>query len=138
MGLLTRITDRIAERAARRAFEVGIDTLNDIMKDSEKRKALLGPIWDYFDKRINLKWAHIKSGQEKFTNLPEGVEMPEMPDGGMGNLTGGLGVLTSFLPPGVAQFAPLLGMMGGGGAAAPAPAAILDGAGNGHKPGLRR
>ncbi len=127
MGLLTRITDSIAEKAAKRAFEVGIDTLQDLMKDEKKRDALLKPAWDYFDKRINLKIANLTSGQETLPGAPEG-----------GGLPGGLGALTSFLPPGLAQFAPLLGMMGGGGAAAPAPAAILDGAGTGHRPGLRR
>ncbi len=127
MGLLDRLTDRIAEKAAKRAFEVGFDTLKDVMADEEKRDALLKPAWDYFDKRINLKIANLTSGQETLPGAPEG-----------GGLPGGLGALTGFLPPGLAQFAPLLGMMGGGGAAAPAPAAILDGAGNGHKPGLRR
>ncbi len=124
MKLLDRITDRIAEKAAKRAFEVGLDTLQDLMKDEEKRNALLAPAWDYFDKRINLKIANLTSGQEE---LPGGAGLP-----------GGLGALTSFLPPGLAQFASLLGMLGGGGASAPAPSAILDGAGNGHKPGLRR
>ncbi len=127
MGLLDRITDRIAAKAAKRAFEVGIETVGEIIKDEKKRDALLAPAWDYFDKRINLKIANLTSGQETLPGAPEG-----------GGLPGGLGALTSFLPPGLAQFAPLLGMMGGGGAAAPAPAAILDGAGTGHRPGLRR
>ncbi len=126
MGLLDRITDRIAEKAAKRAFEVGLSTLQDLMKDEEKRNALLAPAWEYFDKRINLKIANLRSGQETLPGAPEG-----------GGLPGGLGALTSFLPPGLAQFAPLLGLMGGGGPAS-APAAILPGAGNGHKPGLRR
>ncbi len=123
MGLLDRITDRIAEKAAKRAFEVGMDSLGALMKDEEKRNALLAPAWDYFDKRINLKIANLTSGQESVPGLE-------------GGLPGGLGALTSFLPPGLAQFAPLLGMLGGGGGSA--PTAILDGAGNGHKPGIRR
>ncbi len=129
MGLLTRITDKIAEKAAKRAFEVGFDTLKDVMADEEKRDALLKPAWDYFDKRINLKIANLTSGQESLPGAPEG-----------GGLPGGLGALTSFLPPGLAQFAPLLGMLGGGqgGGGGVAPEAILPGAGNGHKPGLRR
>ncbi len=126
MGLLSRITDRIAEQAAKRAFEVGFDTLKDVMADEEKRDALLKPAWDYFDKRINLKIANLTSGQEKLEGLPEGMGLP-----------GGLGALTGLLPPGLAKFAPLLGMLGGGGGGA-APVAIPGGAGNGHKPGLRR
>lgn len=126
MGLLDRITDRIAEKAAKRAFEVGLSTLNDLMADEEKRNALLAPAWEYFDKRINLKIANLTSGQETVPGLPEG----------MGDLAGGLGALAGLLPPGLAKFAPLLGMLGGGGGAA--PGAILPGAGNGHKPGLRR
>ncbi len=126
MGLLDRITDKIAEKAAKRAFEVGFDTLKDVMADEEKRDALLKPAWDYFDKRINLKIANLTSGQESLPGAPEGMGIP-----------GGLGALAGFLPPGLAQYAPLLGMLGGGGGSAP-PAAILGGAGNGHKPGLRR
>ncbi len=123
MKLLDRITDRIAEKAAKRAFEVGFDTLKDVMADEEKRNALLAPAWEYFDKRINLKIANLTSGQEKLEGLPEGMGMP-----------GGLGALAGLLPPGLAQYAPLLGMLGGG-SASPTPA--LSG-GNGHKPGLRR
>ncbi len=126
MRLLDRLTDRIAEKAAKRAFEVGFDTLKDVMADEEKRDALLKPAWEYFDKRINLKIANLTSGQETLPGAPEG-----------GGLPGGLGALTSFLPPGLAQFAPLLGMMGGGGSASPAPT-LPSGGGNGHKPGLRR
>lgn len=133
MGLLSRITDRIAEKAAKRAFEVGLDTLNDVLQDKEKRNALLAPAWDYFDKRINLKIANLTSGRE---SLPGMEGQPE----GMG-LPGGLGALTSFLPPGLAQFAPLLGMMGGGtsNTSASSPAVLPLGAGDGtHRPGLRR
>ncbi len=126
MKLLDRITDRIAEKAAKRAFEVGLDTLRDLMKDEEKRNALLAPAWDYFDKRINLKIANLTSGQETLPGASEGMAIP-----------GGLGALTSFLPPGLAQFAPLLGLMGGGGGDG-APGAILPGGSNGHKPGIRR
>ncbi len=125
MGLLDRITDKIAEKAAKRAFEVGFDTLKDVLADEEKRNALLAPAWDYFDKRINLKIANLTSGQETLPGAPEG-----------GGLPGGLGALTSFLPPGLAQFAPLLGLMGGGGPASSAP--ISPSGGNGHKPGLRQ
>ncbi len=122
MGLLTRITDRIAEKAAKRAFEVGFDTLKDVLADDEKRNALLAPAWDYFDKRINLKIANLTSGQE---------EIP----GGAG-ITGGLGAMAGLLPPGLAQYAPLIGLLGGGGGAASPTSAPLGG--NGHNPGLRR
>ncbi len=125
MGLLDRITDRIAEKAAKRGFEVGLDTLQDLMKDEEKRNALLAPVWDYFDKRINLKIANLTSGQE------------ELPGGAGVGIPGGLGALTSFLPPGLAQFAPLLGMMGGGTSGSP-PSLPTPSSDNGHKPGLRR
>ncbi len=129
MGLLDRLTDKIAEKAAKRAFEVGFATLQDLMADEEKRDALLKPAWDYFDKRINLKIANLTSGQESVPGLEQG-----------GGLPGGLGALAGFLPPGLAQFAPLLGMLGGGqgGGGGLAPGAILPGAGNGHNPGIRR
>ncbi len=126
MKLLDRITDRIAEKAAKRAFEVGIDTLQDLMKDEEKRNALLAPAWDYFDKRINLKIANLTSGQEKLEGLPEGMGIP-----------GGLGALAGFLPPGLAQLAPLLGMLGGGTGGSP-PSLPAPTSGNGHNPGVRR
>ncbi len=124
MGLLDRITDRIAEKAAKRAFEVGIDTLGELMKDEEKRDALLKPAWDYFDKRINLKIANLTSGREE---IPGGVALP----------AGGLGALSSFLPPGLAQFTPLLGMIGGGTGGSP-PSLPAPTSGNGHTPGMRR
>ncbi len=124
MKFIDRITDRIAEKAAKRGFEVGLETLNDLMKDEEKRNALLAPVWDYFDKRINLKIANLTSGQEKLEGLPSGMGIP-----------GGLGALAGMLPPGLAQFAPLLGMLGGGGGSA---SPVLPAPSNGHSPGMRR
>ncbi len=126
MKFIDRITDRIAEKAAKRAFEVGIDTLGELMKDEKQRDALLKPAWEYFDKRINLKIANLTSGQESLPGAPEG-----------GGLPGGLGALAGFLPPGLAQFAPLLGMMGGGTGGSP-PSLPAPLSGNGHNPGLRR
>lgn len=96
----------LAADTAERALAAGFDALAERWSDADTRAQLLGPVWDYFERRLNLRVA----------NATKGATGSPIPAGGLGGLaglpTGDMGAIVSMIP-GLSQFAPLLGLLGG-------------------------
>lgn len=116
--------------AFERALDSGLSAASDLWNDPERRQALLDPVFNYFEKRLNLRLANAaKGGAGPGANL-QGVGGLLSGATGGANLQGIVGMI-----PGIGQFAPLLGMLGGGASSPEAAIAVPDS--GAFKPGVK-